>query len=1004
MYKQVIHNNKINLKDFFDVYPPLVKIFSEESNKFIKLFEEPKKRGVFSKQVNKEQKLSNSYHSSKSLPSIKESLDESVKNVSEISNKDLKDNERLNDTKKYFLLNKGLDLQEKKKKRTNSIKKSLQIFLNKSSVIGKLSENLKTIMNSNINNRTFEKKIEDKIKNKINDIVEKLSTILKIEKVPENKFVIKMNDIGDKCYFLLSGKLSIMKPIEYKNVQMRFSEYITYLINLMKYNEIDLVKKAIDINHIHINIETIKNLKIIAKEFFLRKIDNHLKAYRTLTQENFINLLDEYNLKFEDFDLNTELTLKDINNINNNSYNENSESSFDSLNDKEKTEKEVKNKYIIFKTYLNKFKLTLDEKITLVTYNFLFGPQEEKKICNFTVYKYEEFMKLYPGSFFGDMALDSKMKKRNASIRTDEECFILSLNNNDYVDLLYEDHRKLKNMDLLFLTSKFFFNDISPVIFEKYYFAKFKFYERHKDDIIFNQDSEFSSIYFIKKGKLKLEVNASVIDIHNLIKFFIDILEEKNYLNYSSKVIENLKETYLKDEELLELKSKNYLYKEKFNQKYKLEMSTINNYEILGDLELFLTSGYINTCTVVSQRAEYFEIKKRDLCDIFIDEKGILPCYYQFVMNKLISQIKRFFYLKNNIVNQIKSKISENFYQPLISPNFFDQIENNNTNTYFIQKKNLKKIMPPVFKYSHFNKPVIYDSKWKTKNMQQKKNEVYDFYQKEIVSKEKENENENDILNSDVNLNSNSINKSSNDIKKNDGINIKKEKEKEKSNNKDRKNILRNQRISKIIEEASTSKSLSNSDKKDNSNHKKNKKRNEKSNNNNNIIPFNLNNSTVIVGKYYLSLEKINKEINNIDNYDSDNLNIVKKFRIDKAIITSSLNNNINNNKNNIYLSSSSSTPNILPPIKIFKHRNLIHHMKKKENLSPKMNRIKSNFDISMEIEKKGLKNDYIRKGNFEISQAVKDFYIKQKKMGYSFIVNKNNNRYYKLGKKSFIQ
>ena len=142
--------------------------------------------------------MSNSYHSSKSLPSIKESLDESVKNVSEISNKDLKDNERLNDTKKYFLLNKGLDLQEKKKKRTNSIKKSLQIFLNNSSIIGKLSENLKTIMNSNINNRTFEKKIEDKIKNKINDIDEKLSTILKIEKVPENKFVIKMNDIGDK--------------------------------------------------------------------------------------------------------------------------------------------------------------------------------------------------------------------------------------------------------------------------------------------------------------------------------------------------------------------------------------------------------------------------------------------------------------------------------------------------------------------------------------------------------------------------------------------------------------------------------------------------------------------------------------------------------------------------------------------------------------------------------------------------------------------------------------
>ena len=34
MYKQVI-NTKINLKEFFDVYPPLNKEHSEESNKFI---------------------------------------------------------------------------------------------------------------------------------------------------------------------------------------------------------------------------------------------------------------------------------------------------------------------------------------------------------------------------------------------------------------------------------------------------------------------------------------------------------------------------------------------------------------------------------------------------------------------------------------------------------------------------------------------------------------------------------------------------------------------------------------------------------------------------------------------------------------------------------------------------------------------------------------------------------------------------------------------------------
>ena len=604
------------------------------------------------------------------------------------------------------------------------------------------------------------------------------------------------------------------------------------------------------------------------------------------------------------------------------------------------------------------------------------------------------------------MALESKVKKRNASIRTEEECFLLSLDNDDYVNLLYEDNRKVKNNDLIFLTSKFFFNEISPVIFEKYHFAKFKLFEKYKGDIIYNQDDEFSSIYFVKQGEIKLEVNASVIDIHNLIRFFIDILEEKNYLKYSQRFIENIKETYLKDPELLELKSKNYLYKEKFNEKHKLELSTINKQEILGDLELFLTSGYINTSTIVSQKVEYFEIKKRDLCDIFIEEKKILPSYYHFVMNKLISQIKRFYYLKNNLINQIKSRVSSHFYQPLISPNFFDQMKNDNTNTYFIKKKHLKKIMPKVFKYSHFNPPIIYDSKWKSKNMEQKKNEVSEFNKKEIENKEKESNdkdnNNNELINFSFNMNNTSyINNNTSkiffDIKKkdkNNNINN----SSNKKENKGRKNVFRNKRISKIIEEASTSKSLSNSVTPYNKN--KNKNRNDKSNI---LFPYNLennNSNTIIAGKYQISLEKITKEINNIDNYDPDNLNIVKKFRTDKGMITSSFSNNNNIN----YLSSSSSTSNILPPIRIYKQRGILYHMKKKENSSAKINQRRNNYNISMEIENKGFKNEMKRNGNFEISQAVKNFYLKQKNKGYTSIVNKYNNKYYKLGKRNIFQ
>ena len=221
------------------------------------------------------------------------------------STKDLDQLTSESDSKKYFLINKGLELQKAKMKRTHSIKKSLQNFLYKTNVIEKLNENLFNIekrLNTGVNFIKNDKILKDKIKNKINVIVEKLSTQLTIEKVPENTFVIKMNDIGDKCYFLLSGKLSIMKPIEYKNVSLNALDYIHYLINLTRYNEIDLINKVIEVNHIYINIETISNLKLITKGYFLRKVDNYLETFKTLTKEDFDSLLYEFNLKFEDFE------------------------------------------------------------------------------------------------------------------------------------------------------------------------------------------------------------------------------------------------------------------------------------------------------------------------------------------------------------------------------------------------------------------------------------------------------------------------------------------------------------------------------------------------------------------------------------------------------------------------------------------------------------------------------------------------------------------------------
>ena len=999
MYKQVI-NTKINLQEFFDVYPPLSKEKTEETNKYQKLFSEPLRRGTIRKSL-KIKKLENTLlPSNQGLKSIKEIPNDSANNMTEKSENSAKENKSIeNINKKYFLISEGLKLQKQKLKRNHSLRKSLQTFLYSTTLIEKLNENLYSIEN-NLNGGYVSKNdinLQKKIKSKIQHIVEKLSNRLKIERVKENQFIIKMNEIGDKCYFLLNGKLSILKPVQYKNVSITTNEYIHYLISLLKYNEISLINKVIEINHIFINIESISNLKILSKGFFLRKADSYLETFKTITKEDFINLLDEFFLKFEDFNLEPEQTWKDIEDINDNNFIEYSDSS-DSESEKndleeekkekkerkeKKEKKEIRSKYMIFKDYMNKFNLKVEERVVLTNFNFLFNPFEQKKKYNLILFKYELFLNLFPGSFFGDMALEAKVKKRNATIRTEEECFILSLNNDDYISLLYEDNQKLKSMDLVFLTNKFFFKEMSPVIFEKYYFAKFKYIEKYKGDIIYIQNNPFTSVLFLKKGEYNLEVKMSVIDIHNLIKFFIDMIEENNFLKYSSKYISDLKETYLKDTELFTLKDINKNFQEKFNEKYRLDISTVKQNEILGDLEYFLTSGYIYTCTVISEKAEYLEIQRQDLLEIFNKEKDILPSYYKFVMNKIVSQIKRFFYLKTNLMNQIKSKIKNSFYHSMVSPNFYDQQENNNTNQYFKDKLSLKKSMPKIFKYSHIAPPIIYNSNWKPKFFEQEKNDLYNFYHNNEINLDK---------NKDNNININ-ISVKIPEIKNYENMNENEINKKWQDNN----NLMIIQE-SKIIEDISTTKTKNNSLIYNSNNERPNQNITCRNKN-----PFGLNKETVIAGKYQLSLKKLTEEFSNIENHDPLNLNIVNKLKSDKGITSSFSINNINNINSTKKLHSSASN-SFLPPIRLYKQKNIMNLYKKSKNSSSdKLN--KSNYELNQELNNYSLLNDEININNKkEISKAVKNFYEKQKLLGYSSIINKNNNRYYKAGRSNSIK
>ena len=980
----MLKNNDLNQgfikEEFFKVYPDIVydhsaKKEGSDSNKFMDLFAKPIKRGNQSRkernsyllpkqQLNSNLKNGFLIDKKQKLDSIKESTHENNINSNNFNEDNIQSftnslrNSKLDFNENYYLVHKGIQLQKDKKKRSHSIKRALENFFYKSTFIEKLTQNLIKINNlSNNDNQDINNNEIAKIKTKIFNIVTRLAEKVVIKKYNTNDFIVKMNEIGDECYFLLSGKLSVLKPSEYKDIKINYNDYFIYLINLLKLNEIDLINHILKINHNFISIKSIDDLKRIVKSYCIKKIYQYLDTYHNLSYRDIETFIVSFNLSLEeDFNLTKKQILEDLNNLYEKSFNNNLNDSFD--DNIEKEEKKINNdinkinttkKDKIFREYIrDKFKLTIEDEIILMNYEFIFDPMKEKNSSTVTLYKYEVFLYLPPGSFFGDTALDSKNGKRNATIKAEEDCFILSLNFDAYNSILYQENKKLKSVDLIFICSKFFFNEISPIIFDKYYYSLFKLIEKKKDDVLFKQYTELNSIYFIKEGSAKLEFFGSLIDIHNLIKFLIDVIFEKNFIKLSTEKLTEMKEQYLNDDELLKLCSKDIIFKEKFNKKEKFEISKIDSCGCLGDLELFLTSCCINKCTITSLKCTLMEIKKKDLYKIFNEEKPVLSNYYEFVTNKIVSFIKRLYYLKNIYINQIKYKVKENFYGNEVQPNFHENAPNDNTSKYYNNQKILKKILPNIFKFSHFDPPNINDSKWIKKKVNNEKNEVIHSFSQKTIN----------------NLKQVFPNKF---IKPNSAV--------------------------KRLEDLSTSKTLALSQNKDQDSSQISSISNIRSSNsyiiNNNILK-NKSRDIITTGKYKISISKIERQSSHNKRYDPENLNIVQNQNYSSRNKKNSFSIENNNFNGNSLLNL------ILPPIN---KKNESISFVKKMKIKMKLNKFRSS-STNTSSRRDGIYSEDIEyqknEKNDGISKFIKDFYNKKKIGGYSLIANPFHNKYNK--------
>jgi len=680
-------------------------------------------------------------------------------NHNHILNKIIENEEIINninlENEDLFLINKGIEQQKRGFKRTGDVKKALVSFLNKSELIERLLKNANNNVQNNqqvINNDKNNKEskgniIEENIQYKVRVLVSKLAQKVFISKYEKNKFIIRMNDIGNETFFLISGRLSILKPVEYKHIQISYEDYFKYALSLLEKNENHILKKVLESNWHFVKIYDEENLIDIVKYYIQNRIsifsnisDEILEKNKIedFTLEKIEKYLCGYKLNLENFNLSNKKIILDINDI---------------IYDPENNGNNINIQKKITAYFRKIFKPEKQIKILFSPYDFLFdinNNDEIEKKKYVTLYKYEIFMLLEPGAFFGEMFFENEDKRRNATIRTEEDSVLISLNGEQYENLLLDDSKKLNILQVNFLYSHFFFNNISLVLFNKYYYPMFKLINKVKDDIIFRQEDIFNSLFLLKEGEIRYEIYASIVDIHELIVFLINSLQENEYLNLDKNYILILKENYLKNNNFINFKTNNIILNEKINKKNKFELSICNSYEILGIYEYFLKVGHLCTCYVTSKKAKLFELNKSSLNEIISVEKEIISDYYHLAFNKILTLIRRLFNIENIFIKQTEYKIKTNFFD-INNSNFYtklreENIKNNqdsNLNTvnnelneeknnddqvhFFSKEFNLGNVEESIFKRKNYSQIKFNEKNSNSNSFNSPKNQIYNL-------------------------------------------------------------------------------------------------------------------------------------------------------------------------------------------------------------------------------------------------------------------------------------
>ena len=478
-------------------------------------------------------------------------------------------------------------------------------------------------------------------------------------KLKPGQIVFRIGDIGEKFYFILSGKISILKLKELPDIEMTYIQYIKYCIFLLNLKEYYILNEVIKVNEYILRLSSIEDIKAINKIIFIRTLlekinkvilnNNHLRIY---FQQN--------NQKFEDYEINNE--------------------ELEILEQRKLEGKRGSGKEWEF--YITKrIKLNISDKIFFQPYENILKDNKPRK---FKCFCYHPFLYLGPGLFFGDTALDFENNRRNATIRAEVYSIVAYLNREEYLNIISPKRKMEQSKEIEFIYEKFFFGEINSHIFEKNYFHLFSPREYHRGNILFSQGTIPKSLLLLKSGSISSEFKGSVIDIHNLIKYiytniFINPFFSKLPQSYKNRYLPSKKlsiiKSYINDPILSRMKMHNNKFIEEMNLVKSFQMKIITKNEAIGLEEIFLRLPYLTKSIVISEKIFCYELELDHLDKMINNSKDEIHSYILFSINKIISLIERLQNIKQNSINMALDKYEKEII------NYKNELNNKNYKT-----------------------------------------------------------------------------------------------------------------------------------------------------------------------------------------------------------------------------------------------------------------------------------------------------------------------------------